>query len=323
MTINITDLKNRILAGGSITADEALQFEHLTPEQEEELHAAAEEITRRFCTREFDSCSIINARSGKCSENCKWCAQSAHFKTQAEVYPLVSRETCMRIADMNRAHGIRRFSLVTSGKKMTGEDLDKACEYYREMAAPGDLYLCASMGLLNRDELQKLVDAGVKRYHCNLETAPSYFKELCSTHTIEDKIRTILAAKELGMDICSGGIIGMGESRRQRIELALELRRVDPDSIPINFLQPIPGTPLADTPLISEREILNTIAFYRFIHPRIAIRFAGGRARISRPTQLRAMAIGMNGGIMGDLLTTIGAQVKEDKEMIAEAGYTF
>lgn len=323
MQVSISSLKEKLLDGGFLTTDEALSLQHITSEQEEELFAAAQQVTERFCSRDFDSCSIINARSGKCSENCKWCAQSAHFKTGAEVYPLVSRETCMRIADMNRAHGIKRFSLVTSGKKMSGTDLDRACEYYREMAQPGDLYLCASMGLLDRDELQKLVDAGVKRYHCNLETAPSYFAQLCTTHTIEDKLKTIRAAKELGMDICSGGIIGMGETRLQRIELALELLRAEPDSIPINFLQPIPGTPLADTPPISEREILVTIAIFRLIHPRIAIRFAGGRARISRETQLRAMAIGMNGGIMGDLLTTIGAQVREDKEMIAEAGYRF
>lgn len=321
--LDIQYLKNKVLSGGFLTTEEAYSLESLQPEQQEELYKAAEEITRKFCTREFDSCSIINARSGKCSENCKWCAQSAHYKTNAEIYPLVSRETCMKIADMNRAHGIKRFSLVTSGRKMSGKELDQACDYYKEMATPGDLYLCASMGLLNREELQKLVDAGVKRYHCNLETAPSYFSELCTTHSIEEKIKTILTAKELGMDICSGGIIGMGETRRQRIELALELRRVEPDSIPINFLAPIPGTPLENTPFISDEEILNTVAFYRFIHPRIAIRFAGGRARLSRETQLRAMAIGMNGGIMGDLLTTIGAQVAQDKEMIAEAGYEF
>lgn len=321
--IDIQYLKNKVLSGESLTTEEAYSLESLQPEQQEELYKAAEEITRKFCTREFDSCSIINARSGKCSENCKWCAQSAHYKTNAEIYPLVSRETCMKIADMNRAHGIKRFSLVTSGRKMSGKELDQACDYYKEMAAPGDLYLCASMGLLNHEELQKLVDAGVKRYHCNLETAPSYFTELCTTHSIEEKIKTILIAKDLGMDICSGGIIGMGETRRQRIELALELRRVEPDSIPINFLAPIPGTPLENTPFISDEEILNTVAFYRFIHPHIAIRFAGGRARLSRATQLRAMAIGMNGGIMGDLLTTIGAQVAQDKEMIAEAGYDF
>lgn len=321
--MNIQNLKNKILNGQPISDLEAISLADIKPEQYEELFSAAAEITRHFCSDQFDSCSIINARSGKCSENCKWCAQSAHFNTGATTYPLVSRETCMQMAEMNRQHGIRRFSLVTSGKAMHGAELDRACEYYREMQQQGGMHLCASMGLLNEEELQKLIDAGVSRYHCNLETAPSYFPELCTTHSQEDKIKTIRTAQKLGMEICSGGIIGMGETRLQRIELALKLRELNVDSIPVNFLQPIPGTPLENVEYISEKEILVTTAIYRFIHPRIVIRFAGGRARVSRENQLRAIHIGMNGGIMGDLLTTIGAQVSEDKKLIAEAGLKF
>lgn len=323
MNAMITKLKEKILSGGRLTKEEALSFENLKPEQYEELWAAAEEITKKFCPKEFDSCSIVNARSGKCSENCKWCAQSAHFKTKVDVYPLISKEECLRIAEYNRNQGIKRFSLVTSGRKMSGSELDKACEYYKELNEIGGMHLCASMGLLDSEELQKLCDSGVTRYHCNLEAAPTYFEKLCTTHTVEDKIQTILQARELGMEVCSGGIIGMGETRRQRIELALELLRVDPHSIPINLLSPIPGTPLEGTEPLPDDEVLNTIAIFRFVHPNTILRFAGGRARLSKETQLRCLRIGMNGGVVGDLLTTIGSKVAEDRELVEDAGYEF
>ncbi|MBD5267289.1 MAG: biotin synthase BioB [Bacteroides sp.] len=321
--IDIKALKTKILSGDTLTAEEALSLSEIEVSQQEELWSAAEEITGALCDKTFDSCSIVNARSGKCPENCKWCAQSAHHKTNIDTYPLISREECMNAAEMNRKAGIRRFSMVTSGRKMQGKDLDTVCDYYKELNHKGGLHLCASMGLLDRDELQKLYDSGVTRYHCNLEAAPSFFSQLCSTHTVEDKINTILMAREIGFEVCSGGIIGMGETRRQRIELALELRRVDPHSIPINLLCPIPGTPLENQKPLTEDEVLNTISFFRFIHPTKVLRFAGGRAQLEKDAQLRALKIGMNGGIMGDLLTTIGSKVEEDKRLIAEGGYEY
>lgn len=319
----IQTLKNKIISGQDITADEAMTLVGLLPEKSAELREAARELTEKLCSREFDSCSIVNARSGRCSENCKWCAQSAHFKTKVDVYPLISREECLRVADMNRRAGVKRFSLVTSGRKMQGDELTRACAYYKEMKDRGGLELCASMGLLNLEELKALKESGVTRYHCNLEAAPSYFHKLCSTHTIEDKIQTILAARSIGMEVCSGGIIGMGETMAQRAELALELRRIQPHSIPINILSPIPGTPLEATPLISEDEVIDTVALFRFIHPRIILRFAGGRARLSEAAKAECLRIGFNGGIVGDLLTTIGSTVESDKRMIADCGYRF
>lgn len=318
--ISIKELKNKILSGGEITASEAFELSEQIADFRGELYDAAEEITRAFCSEVFDSCSIVNARSGKCPENCKWCAQSAHYKTDAEIYPLISEEECMRHAEMSRKRGIGRFSMVTSGRKMAGKELDRACEYYKELKAEGGLGLCASMGLLNEDELKKLKESGVSRYHCNLEAAPQYFAQLCDTHTVEDKIKTILIAKELGFEVCSGGIIGMGETPRHRVELALELRRVNPVSIPINILCPIPGTPLESTPSISKEEVLDTIALFRFIHPHATLRFAGGRARLDRDTQLQAIRIGMNGAIVGDLLTTVGSTVEADARLVEEAG---
>lgn len=321
----IEKLASKVLDGGTITAEEAYTLcDAVAPENPDAatnrraLHDASARITRRFCKIEFDTCSIVNARSGRCPEDCKWCAQSARFKTKCDVYPLIGHDECMAHADMSRHHHIGRFSMVTSGRRMTGKELDRACEYYRELAAHGDISLCASMGLLDTDDLRKLREA-VTRYHCNLEAAPDYFATLCSTHTVEDKIQTILKAKELGLEVCSGGIIGMGETPRQRVGLALELRRVDPVSIPINILCPIPGTPLANAAPLGDDEVLDTIALFRFIHPTVTLRFAGGRASLSRDTQLRAIRIGMNGAIVGDLLTTIGSTVAADRELIAEA----
>lgn len=320
--IDIKSLKDKVIGGEQLSPSEALSLCKAVPDQRQELWEAAREISANFCPTDFDTCSIVNARSGRCPENCKWCAQSAHYDTKVDTYPLIPREQCMEAADRNRRQGIRRLSLVTSGRAMRGEALDTVCGWYRELRQQGGLKLCASMGLLGRGELQKLHDAGVTRYHCNLEAAPSFFGTLCSTHTVEDKIKTIQIAREIGFEICSGGIIGMGETPRQRIELALELRRVSPVSIPINILCPIPGTPLADAAPLTQEEIIDTLAFFRFIHPRVTLRFAGGRASLTRDNQLRAMEIGMNGAIMGDMLTTLGSKVAEDKELIARAGYT-
>lgn len=311
------------MAGGEITPAEAYSIAENIKELRAELREAAAEITTKFCPRVFDSCSIINARAGKCPENCKWCAQSAHHKTDINTYPLIGREECMRVAEHNRQCGVRRFSLVTSGRAVSGKDLERVCGYYSELSDKGGIFLCASLGLLSRGELQRLWDSGVRRYHCNLETAPSYFGELCTTHTIEDKINTIQNAREIGFEICSGGIIGMGETLAQRVELALTLLRVKPHSIPINILCPIKGTPLEKSAPLSNDEVLDTIALFRLIHPHTTLRFAGGRSSLDRGTQLEAIRVGMNGGVVGDLLTTIGSNVRQDKDLIAEAGYEF
>ncbi|MDE6327735.1 MAG: biotin synthase BioB [Duncaniella sp.] len=320
--MNIAYIKEKVMRGEEITPSEALSLASDECDLSSLLDAAAE-VTSHFGSRKFDSCSIINARSGLCPENCKWCAQSAHYATGAATYPLVSHEVCMTMGRMNREAGIGRFSLVTSGRAVTGKTLDTICSYYRELKEQGGMGLCASMGLLTLEALRKLREAGVERYHCNLETAPSHFGSLCSTHTIDDKIATIRAAREAGMEICSGGIIGMGESMEQRVEFALKLREIHPASIPINVLQPIPGTPLEKMKPLTDDEILRTVAIFRMVHPKAVLRFAGGRARISPQAQREALRVGINGAIMGDLLTTVGATIEEDKRMIKEAGYEF
>ncbi len=315
----INKLKNRVIEGGEITHDDALWL--VSQPQKELLYDSAREITSHFFSRRFDMCSIINAKSGQCSEDCKWCAQSAHFKTKVDTYELLSVEECVQSAMHNHKHGVSKFALVTSGRKLSKGDLDKVSDIYKKIAQSCDIKLCASMGLLDVEELKQLKNSGVQRYHCNLESAPSIFPSLCTTHTQQQKIETIKAAQSIGMSICSGGIIGMGESMEQRIELAFVLKGLGVDSIPINILQPIKGTPLEGSTPLSDEDILTTVAIFRFINPTAWLRFAGGRAQMSRPTLESALKIGVNSSIVGDMLTTIGSQIKEDKELITKMGY--
>lgn len=316
----IEEFKERIINGGEISMEEALSLAE-TPHREA-LYEAAAEITRHFGKPEFNPCSIINARAGKCSENCKWCAQSGHYHTDSDVHGIVDKEKVVDQAKYDENKGVKRFCQVTSGRAVKGEALKKICDNYRALREETNMFLCGSLGLLEKDELEQLWEAGMRRLHCNLETAPSYFVEVCTTHTIEDKMRTLKAAREIGFQLCSGGIIGMGETRHQRIELAEKLREVMPDSIPINILHPIKGTPLEETPLIDEEEILLTIAIYRFMHPKAELRFAGGRKRLSRETQLKALHIGINSAVVGDLLTTVGSAIDEDRQLAIDAGYS-
>lgn len=316
----LSELKEKIFAGGCVTPEE-IDGLLTNGYDRDELLGLAEEITRKFAPRHFDRCSIINAKSGLCSEDCKWCAQSVHHKTGVNIYPLVDKETCLEHARFNAEQNVERFSIVTSGRKPNKKQIQsiaESAEYIRENC---NIKLCASLGLLAKEDLETIYNAGIERYHCNLESAPSFFGHLCTSHTTEEKIKTLKAAREVGMDICSGGIIGMGETMRHRVELAFVLRDLGVKSIPLNILQPIKGTPLQDMPALPVEEILETIALFRIINPDAYLRFAGGRASLSDADTRRAMRVGINSAIMGDMLTTTGAKIKRDMEIIKEEGY--
>lgn len=315
----LRQITDRLLAGGRATADELLALEPQCTT--DELCEAADEIRLKLTGNHLDTCSIINARSGRCSEDCAWCAQSRRFHTGVDEYDIVDTGLAVASAKANRAYGVERFSLVTSGRRVTGEQMPRFCDIYRRIAAETDIYLCASMGLLGYDEMTMLAEAGVKRYHCNLETSSEYFPQLCRSHTRADKLATIEAARRAGLAVCSGGIIGMGETLRDRLLLAGEAYETGARSIPVNILNPIPGTALQDTPSLSEDEIIRSVALMRFMAPDAVMRFAGGRARLSRETTGRILRGGMNGVMIGDLLTTRGNDADEDYALFRRTGY--
>lgn len=315
---SVSCLEKKIEGGDRPDYDEALRL--MRSMSLEDLCTLAHALRFRYQGKRVDMCSIMNARSGKCGEDCKWCSQSRFHHTDIEVYPLVGADEALHEAIHNASKGVSRFSLVTSGRTLSPADTERICAIYRRIGSECSIKLCASLGLLNREQLFQLKESGVTRYHCNLETAPSYFPQLCTTHTIEEKFQTIEWAREAGLEICSGGIIGMGESEEQRVEFALAIRRTGAVSIPVNILNPIPGTRLAGTPPLKDEEVVRAVAMIRILNPEASVRLAGGRSRI-KAVEPELFRCGISGSIVGDLLTTTGSDIDTDKAMFLRLGF--
>ncbi|NLM12432.1 MAG: biotin synthase BioB [Epulopiscium sp.] len=312
------NLAEEIIRGRRLKRGEDLNF--FLEADLDELLEGANTIREALCGNKVDLCSIINGRSGRCSENCKFCAQSSHHKTGIQEYEFLEPDIILEDCKKHQTKGIHRYSIVTSGRSLSDKDFEKALEAYQKMKSKCDIELCASHGLLTKKQLIRLKKAGVSMYHANLETSKRYFPNICTTHTYEDKINEIQLAKEAGLKVCSGGIIGMGETWEDRIDMALNLAELEIESIPINALIPIKNTCFENIEPLTEDEILRTIAIFRYINPTAYIRMAAGR-NYFKDGGKRVFLSGANATITGDMLTTVGNNIDQDKKMLTALGF--
>ena len=266
-----------------------------------------------------DLCSIVNAKSGACPEDCSFCAQSVHSRTDVKAYPLITEEKILEAAVSAKKFGAKRFCVVTSGRKVSGKEIENICSFVSNIKNLG-LLPCATLGMLSLSELEMLKEAGLHRYHHNLETSEAFFKEICTTHTFREKIKVIEAAKSLSLSVCSGGIFGIGESWEDRIDMAFALKELKVNSVPINFITPVYGTPLGDTELLNPMEALKIISIYRLILPESEIRICGGRPNTLRDLNSYIFMAGADGLLIGNYLTTSGRNPEDDLQMIKDMG---
>lgn len=314
----VDELKEKVLSGGEITREEAIE---LSKAPLEELTAAADEIRQKMCGEVFDMCTIINGKCGKCSEDCKYCAQSAHYNTNlSESYGLLDTEEILKQAKHNDDRGVLRYSIVTSGKRLSDKEVDQVCESIRAIRKETGIQVCVSFGLLKEEQFRKIKEAGASRVHCNLESSERYFKEVCTTHSYQEKIETLKAAKRAGLSICSGGIMGLGETMEDRIDMVITARELGVKSIPVNLLNPIPGTPYEHNPILTNEELCRIVAVFRFLVPDGMIRLAGGRGLVGDKGE-QCFKSGANAAISGDMLTTAGITVETDMELLKNLGY--
>ena len=317
--MNIAKLTDQIIAGCRIRRGDELSFFLTAPLAK--LQEGALRLQDYFCGTHIDFCTILNGRSGRCGENCKYCAQAACHHTAVDEYDFLPKEEIIRNAKVNQDAGANRFAIVTSGRSLIGKDFDKALEAYQEMNDTLTIGLCASHGLLTREQLRRLFSAGVTSYHHNIETSRRFFPQICTSHTYEDRIHTIKMAQSEGFCVCSGGIIGMGETWDDRLDMALSLQELGIQSIPINALMAIPGTGMEGREQLPADDVLRTIAIFRFINPTANIRLAAGR-KILPQNGATAFRAGASASITGNMLTTSGTTIKEDMAMLKVLGLT-
>lgn len=276
----------------------------------------------KYMSDNIEFCSLINARNGKCSQNCKYCAQSSHYCTNIESYPLVDIQEVIKAAKESKENKVSRFAIVTSGKTPDeGRDFQIELDMIKAINEVGGLKSCASIGILNEEQAKQLAQAGLKRFHHNINTCRSYYPEVCTTHSWDDRLNTCKLVKKYGMELCCGVILGMGETIEQRVEMAIELAEIEPNSIPINILMPIPETPFENYhDKIDEENVLRTMAIFKIANPKSVVRFCGGRMRLSQENQELALKTCVEGILVGNYLTTVGREPHEDLETANKLG---
>ncbi len=315
--MDLDSIKENVLNGGTVTKAEAL---FLTTVNINKLGKAADEIRNRFCGNKFDMCAVMSVKGGRCSENCKFCSQSCVSKAEIPSFKVRETDFVNEDAMAHSGLGISHYCQVASGRKMNDEGINIICKNTEAIIENTDLTPCVSLGLLNKNDLIKLKNSGVKRVHNNLETGPAYFPKVCTSHTYEEKLETIRLIKECGLELCSGGIFGIGESWSDRIDMAFILREFKPESVPINMLNPVKGTPMEDRPVLLEEEVMRIICVYRFILPKAFIRLAAGRDYLEDGGEL-LFTNGCNATITGNMVTVKGISIKEDLSSIEKLGF--
>ncbi len=321
MREEIRKIGEKVLEGEKVAMEEVLPLLGTKGPDILDLAAAANRVREEFNGNEIDLCSLLNAKSGRCSEDCTFCAQSAHYKTEAPVYPLVDMNRMVEEARGAQGKGTGRFCLIASGREPNDKEFETILRALEQIRRETTLDLDCSLGTLSEERAESLKKVGVTRYNHNLETAESHFPKICSTHSFGDRVKTIEVLKEQGFSICCGGIIGLGESPQQRLELAFSLRQLGIDCIPFNILNPRPGTPLEHSEPIPPMEIIKTISLFRFVLPKGTIKIAGGREANLRDLQSLALLAGANGLIVGNYLTTVGRNAEDDLRMIKDLGF--
>jgi biotin synthase len=317
------ELTERVLSGIPLERVDALFILNVDDDRMDVLLECADRLRDTFKGKEIDLCSVTNARSGSCSENCSFCAQSAFYDTEAKTYPLVATELLVQAAQHAKDNGATKFCIATSGKGIRRQsDLDEICNAVRTIKDDVGISMCATLGDLSEGQMITLKEAGLRRFHHNLETSENYFPNVCTTHTYQDRIEKIKVAQAVGLSTCVGGIFGLGESTQDRIDLAFAIRELDVDSVPINFLVPIAGTPLEGGSPPSPMACLRIIALFRFLMPDKEIRVCGGRVQGLKDLHDRLFAGGASGMMIGNYLTTMGPAPEDDRIMMDRLGFT-
>ncbi len=321
MRREIRKIGDKVLEGKDVSIKDVLPLLGTNGPDVLDLAAVANRVREEFNGNKIDLCSLLSVKSGKCPEDCAFCAQSAHYKTEALVYPLMDIQRIVEEAKEAQARGAGRFCLITSGREVSDKEFEIILEALGRIRGETTLDLDCSLGTLSKERAESLRKVGVTRYNHNVETAESHFLQICTTHSFRDRVKTVEVLKEQGFSVCCGGIIGLGESPQQRLELAFSLKQLGIDCIPFNILNPRPGTPLENSEPIPPMEVIKTISLFRLVLPKGTIKIAGGREANLRDLQSLALLAGANGLIVGNYLTTPGRNAADDLTMVRDLGF--